>query len=422
MNEIRPGSYEREAVREILASKTFARADQLRNLLEFICAQTLAGRGVELTEYVVGVEALGRKPDYDPAADPVVRNRAHALRKKIDEYYTRENPGAKVRVHLPKGSYAVVFEPAAGNPANKDDRTTRRWALAGVLFALGVGAGYWGRGRFGGERKRVPGVMLEFWGPLLSPEGSPTICIGSPAHLFVRPHVTKRSLISPDLSAKDLLPWYRQNRNLPSANELFLLPTTNSALWGDAAAAITIGRMLTGAGVMWQYVPERVTPLASLRKKNLVVLGRPEYSVVASTLLKDAPLTVDFEPAAEECVVRDRTPGEGAEKTLRMELDAKGEPNVVYGLVTVMRSLGGADGERTVVISGTNSAGSQAAAEFITSAEQLRVLKDRVAEGRGGAFPESYQVVVKASSSATIPLTIQYVRHRVMEKSGSVAR
>ena len=42
-------------------------------------------RASEVTEYELGVEALGRPPSFTPEADSSVRTRVHALRQKLDE-------------------------------------------------------------------------------------------------------------------------------------------------------------------------------------------------------------------------------------------------------------------------------------------------------------------------------------------------
>ena len=99
----------------MLRSTTFLRADQLRKFLRYICEMEIEGRGPELCEFLVGVEAFGRPDDYSTAEDSVVRRRAVDLREKLQEVYTTELAGAKVRIDLPKGTYVPRFvhvEPA----------------------------------------------------------------------------------------------------------------------------------------------------------------------------------------------------------------------------------------------------------------------------------------------------------------------
>src|SRR5262245_19024142 len=99
----------RVALDLVLHSLTFARADQLKSFLKYVCEMEVAGRGHELTEYRIGVEALGRPSNYSPGDDSGVRNRAFGLRKKLHELYENEQPEATIRNELTKGSYCPHF-------------------------------------------------------------------------------------------------------------------------------------------------------------------------------------------------------------------------------------------------------------------------------------------------------------------------
>jgi|SRR5579859_776481 len=99
----------REALEEVLQSAVFFRAEQLRNFLRYICEMELAGRGSELCESLIGIEALGRPADYTPTEDASVRRRAGDLRDKLQEVYATELAGSRVRIELPKGKYVPRF-------------------------------------------------------------------------------------------------------------------------------------------------------------------------------------------------------------------------------------------------------------------------------------------------------------------------
>src|SRR5215475_5430011 len=110
------------ALEAVLRSNTFARADQLKSFLKYVCEMEIAGHGHELSEYLIGVEALGRPSQYSPGDDSAVRNRAFALRKKLQEFYEREKPDAPIRIELHKGSYCPHFvEGPSIEKSNGDD-------------------------------------------------------------------------------------------------------------------------------------------------------------------------------------------------------------------------------------------------------------------------------------------------------------
>ena len=80
----------RLALERALHSRTFARSEQLRAFLQFVCEAEMRGAGADLTEYVIGVEVLGRPEGYSPAEDSSVRTRAYELRQKLEKLYSSE--------------------------------------------------------------------------------------------------------------------------------------------------------------------------------------------------------------------------------------------------------------------------------------------------------------------------------------------
>jgi Carbohydrate family 9 binding domain-like len=99
----------RAALSAIISGRQFQSASRLSSFLNYIVQETLKGNDHHLKEYVLGTEVFGRAADYDPRIDPIVRNYAVRLRKKLEEYYA-ENPDAcDVIISLPKGHYVPAF-------------------------------------------------------------------------------------------------------------------------------------------------------------------------------------------------------------------------------------------------------------------------------------------------------------------------
>jgi Tol biopolymer transport system component len=93
----------------ILSSDIFSRSGRLSALLRFIVQQTLDGKGDTLKEQVIAIELYGKGPDFNAAADPIVRVDARRLRDHLREYYASSARDA-VLISVPKGSYAPLFE------------------------------------------------------------------------------------------------------------------------------------------------------------------------------------------------------------------------------------------------------------------------------------------------------------------------
>jgi hypothetical protein len=100
---------ERAEVDDILSSGVFGRTNYPRRLLTFVCEKYFEGAIDEIKEYSIAVQALGRPESFDPQVDTIVRVTAHALRKKLEEYYTSAGAEHAVHICLPPGHYVPKF-------------------------------------------------------------------------------------------------------------------------------------------------------------------------------------------------------------------------------------------------------------------------------------------------------------------------
>jgi adenylate cyclase len=104
----------RRQLERVLESELFTRAEQLSRFLRFIVERHLKGRNDELKESVIGVEVFGRKPDYNPKYDPIVRTEARRLRARLSEYYTNGGKSDPLIIELPKGGYVPMVREGIG--------------------------------------------------------------------------------------------------------------------------------------------------------------------------------------------------------------------------------------------------------------------------------------------------------------------
>ena len=91
-SELRPAqpTASEEALRAVLQSQTFARAEKLQRFLKYVAEMTFHGDAALVHEHLIAVEVFGRGDEYSPGEDSVVRRQAHALRRKLKEYYETE--------------------------------------------------------------------------------------------------------------------------------------------------------------------------------------------------------------------------------------------------------------------------------------------------------------------------------------------
>src|ERR1700761_9124745 len=81
---------DRELVRRITLSPSFAKSPRLAHFLRFVCNEKEEGRQHEINELRIGSAVFGRDPGYDPAADSIVRSHASRLRHRLREYFETE--------------------------------------------------------------------------------------------------------------------------------------------------------------------------------------------------------------------------------------------------------------------------------------------------------------------------------------------
>lgn len=109
-NEPIQGTLVREELERLCVDKLFRDTTRMKRFLRYVVEETLAGRGKLLKGYVIGVEVFDRPDDFDPQADTIVRVQAGQLRRRLDLYYANSGRSAAVRILIPRGRYAPIFE------------------------------------------------------------------------------------------------------------------------------------------------------------------------------------------------------------------------------------------------------------------------------------------------------------------------
>jgi hypothetical protein len=73
----------RRQLERILSSAGFAQNERLSGFLRFVVDRHFMGRDEELKETVIAAEVFGRRPDYNPKKDSIVRTEAGRLRARL---------------------------------------------------------------------------------------------------------------------------------------------------------------------------------------------------------------------------------------------------------------------------------------------------------------------------------------------------
>lgn len=417
---------------QVLSSRTFARSDQLQRFLRYVTDLELSGRGEEISEYSIATEALMRPPNYSSGDDSAVRSRAHALRRKLQEFYQSESPAFKLRIDLPKGCYRPVFvshsEPlpvvqvqatperapkevaARGTPISPRLAFVAGLSLAAVIAGI-VLAVVTVRAR----TARMDPVIRDAWGSMLSAPGDVSIMLASPPVFGMisskagAPPQGLNMYPAPEIMAN----WYDTLNLAERGGPLYSFRSRAYPHIGDTLAMVTTTTLLTRAGITYSVVPEGSSNPAAMSSRGLVVVGSPTYSSFIARVMKATPLSIRFDPERNEEVI-----GDGGKRAF---VPSRNRSTTyfsnVYGLITVLPSQPGRDRpERTIIFSGiTGSSGAQAAAQFFTSAPAMKGFQERLAHDGYNGFPPAYQVVVRCGLDGFAALNAVYEAHQVIK-------
>jgi TolB-like protein/Tfp pilus assembly protein PilF len=110
----------KEQLNRILAAEVFQNSKVLSQFLTFVVEEVLSGNGKQLKEYIIGLNVLSKKANFNPQTDPIVRIHAGRLRRTLNEYYNGTGKDDPIQITIPKGTYAPEFinprSPESGMP------------------------------------------------------------------------------------------------------------------------------------------------------------------------------------------------------------------------------------------------------------------------------------------------------------------
>ncbi|MCU1249551.1 MAG: hypothetical protein JWQ49_2580 [Edaphobacter sp.] len=390
-----------DQLERIVRSKHFRNSKRYPTFLRFVVEQTLAGKTEGLKERTLGVDVFARPNHYDTNEDPIVRVTAGEIRKRIAQYYQEPGHEEELRIDLPLGSYVPHFLPAAhairiAEHDNHRDRSDASIAIAPLLEHVMVGPEAPGLTAkqsvavtgMGGWRKiflsglltllvttaAVGAILLRnhwrdqgikyFWRPIIA-SGTPALIVIGVHSLDERGHdePTKIHESSMQDGQENMLAAMVRSDMVPvsdivSYSEITDLLTRRTHVYRTKGSADTTFEDLRQGPVIL------IGGLDNVWTKRLVALLR--YSFFASTQL--------------ESEIRDSKDPSHVWKFDNMQLVSGASRD--YAIVASY--FDSTIGQHVLVVAGIGKAGTQAAAEFVTSDQDLKswLTEEKVPRGK----------------------------------------
>jgi hypothetical protein len=450
-----------EQLEKVLHSRTLQNSENLKAFLRFVVEKTLADEDVQLKEYTIATEVFGRRSDYDPRIDSVVRVQAGRLRTKLQEYYTAEGKNDQIIIDLPKGHYHPVFScphvesaseiPSAaaltadGVSANGHPRLTtaegqpdvergaarsRTRAVALVLGGLvivlivAVVTLYSSNRELRSQARNLdPSLNTEdfkaVWGPFVDDAESPLLVLSNPTVYRFLNDADPSSL---QRRAIQLTP--EQTRSLIAAPEFKgqytggesprLIPSLGMYTgMGEAVGVYRLTDLLRASDKTILLRQSRQVSAADLKYRNVILLG----SIYVNEWSRRLPTVENF-VYTFSATIENRDPLPGEEREYKPQFNEQtGEMSVDYALITVKPNVSGEHAVMT--LAGIFSEGTEAAAEFVTTRNHLNLLGQRLRQlGGQNAPPKYYQALLKVEVENGTPTTITLLSLRALPEAG----
>jgi hypothetical protein len=188
----------------------------------------------------------------------------------------------------------------------------------------------------------------------------------------------------------------------------FFVDTTNYTGMGEATAAFGLARLLQATGRSADLTSARFLNWEAARQEQLVILGAPHESAFVQSTLSSANFTIGYDSIHNAHPL----PNEQADYS-RSRQGGHGGFLEDYGLIWMTKSP---SGTRVLVLAGLSSAGTAGVGEFFSDPERmLSVYKQLRAASKKGAFPQSWQVLLRIDARQDVPINVTPVAIRITE-------
>lgn len=368
---------------KVLASPHFRNSKRSQSLLRYVVEASLAGEINSLKERCIGAAVFSRDTAYDTAQDPIVRNAAIDVRKRLAQYYLEPQHASELRIELPTGSYQPIFiaetvtpilegpladAPPVERPVELPPAPpppprigTRAFAASAVAVAVvaAIGGYLW-------LNQRTPAAELDaFWEPLFRDGKTVQICIGQPTRLFrfigPRTEELTRALSGPAARTPEAAALSVNAGELAWVAPEFLYLR-------DALSGFRVASWIQGQGRPYQLMSVANTSYSQLRHTPLVAIGafNNSWSMRVTAELRFVFERRTMEGVAYNCIIDRRKP-----EAFQWKVGQPIGPAMNEDFAIVTRVFDPTT-ERTVIsAAGIENYGTLAAGEFVTQADYI---------------------------------------------------
>ena len=407
-------------IERLVKSHTLHGSESLCKLLRYLGKHALEHPGVPVKEYQIATEVFGRQADFDPQLDSMVRVQAGRLRSKLAEYYGTEGAVDRLIVELPKGSYAITFHERSasgatpGNgaaaishsllTAESPEESKRRGlaltvlATALVLALLAIGWLLWNRREAAVSSAGLPaeasaaGPVQVFWRAFVSGPEEPWV-IFSNAQFVGRPDKGMRYLDTAKDGNAAILDHYTGVGEVLAVHNLDLV-------FNALHRSLRIKR-----GSLFSLDDAKNNDLIFIGSpgENLILLEIPSTKEFTFRRMQEGPRAgnmeiVNVKPQPQESVSYIASPS-----NVPLTED--------YAVVALVKAINPEHYE--LILAGTTTIGTQAAAEYVTRENYLSELLSKMNVTKSAEM-KPFEAVIQVKVAKGVPVESSLVALRVL--------
>jgi hypothetical protein len=410
-----------ELVQRVAGSASFQKSPRLRELLLHICERAIQNRPEDLREQLIGQRVFGRKADYSPGEDNIVRVEVRQLRKRLEDFFATEGKDEPVVIVIPKGAYVPGFEPRAPLPVMAETSVPipapvrpsswTAWTSSAVIVVLAlVCLWLWQDNRIARHDLAVIANADSNRGPLWpllfnADQSTRVVCADS--SLVAAQTILRRTLSLEEYLSRDY--GATASRSPEAKTLLHSLP-----LWQftDIADVRLVQGLYRLNANHWDKVSIRTAKTAELqdfKDGNAVILGSVRSNPWNRLFEPLLNFQFDFDEQSRMAFIRNKAPLAGEQPVYRAAKPGdSGEAYSIIALVPNLRHTGS-----VLVIAGTTGESTEATGEFITNREASAGLIDALLRKNQNRLPY-FEVLLQSGTMAGVAKNPEVVAIRIL--------
>lgn len=398
--EAPPSTEERWAlVERVAASEQFSRSVRLRDFLLYVGKQSLKDGCPDIHEQEIGTRVFGRPASYDRSADNIVRVNATELRKRIEAYFESTGINEPLTFEIPRGGYRLVFRSRCveqpENPAPSHAESTHQVAAADEIAFRQGSQGFWNFRRWIWPLVSVSlaslcGVLYfqnrtmrkalypwdgqpalaAFWSGFLDPHRQTDLVLPDDS-ASVMEDITHTPLTLGDYMSRAFIGQIQSSHMSADRKEdVDQVMNHNLVTFGAVRAAQVVMSEIPTSYPHYLTLARYFTA-DEINRHNVVLIGGKK-AVPWDYLFEDQlNFITDYDYSQGLQVVRNRSPKPGEQAVYSVSV---GSNNLVgYSVVAYLPNP--SHSGSTVLLAGTDSDATGAAAAFLTSEDQMEKLR-----------------------------------------------